>query len=276
MMKIEPIRFSETQHSADGLFVKQISRIEPTCLKTPILMVHGACHGWWAFHKWLPFYAAAGWKVYSMSLRNHTGSYPVPVDKYLQLTVDDYAEDVRKVLNWIDQPVILIGHSMGGITAQKAAEQANLKALILLASVGPGQLGAIRDPLPPDSAFLPSREQARQLWFYKIDDPSFDAIYQQLVPESVSVINHYSGESLRIDRSKIHCPVLVVGAEHDRTVVHNFQLIADFYQSDRMFVPDAGHDFMLEPAAIDAAVGINRWLLSVLPEEGLQIYEAMP
>jgi len=78
-----------------------------------------------------------------MSLRNHTGSYSVPEEKYLKLTVGDYAEDVLKVLNWIDRPAILIGHSMGGITVQKVAEQKNLRALILLASVGPGQLGAI-------------------------------------------------------------------------------------------------------------------------------------
>ena len=85
MKTIQPIRFNETDCSVEGLFVKGISRIEPTCLKTPVLMVHGACHGWWAYHKWLPFYATAGWNAYSMSLRNHTGSYSVPEEKYLKL-----------------------------------------------------------------------------------------------------------------------------------------------------------------------------------------------
>ena len=209
-----------------------------------------------------------------MSLRNHSGSYSVPEETYQKLAVDDYAEDVLKVLAWIDQPAILIGHSMGGITVQKAAEQANLRALILLASVGPGQLGAIRDPLPLDKTFMFSPEQARDFWFYKIDDPSFNAIYQQLVPESVSVINHYSTGELRIDRSRIRCPIFVIGAEYDRTVVHNFQSIAEFYNGDRLLVPDAGHDFMLEPAAIDVAISINHWLLSVLPGEGLRFSKA--
>ena len=274
MNSIEPIAFSEAEYAVDGLFVKGISRIEPTCLNTPILMVHGACHGWWAYRKWLPFFAAAGWRVYSMSLRNHSGSYSVPEETYQKLAVDDYAEDVLKVLAWIDQPAILIGHSMGGITVQKAAEQADLRALILLASVGPGQLGAIRDPLPLDKTFMFSPEQARDIWFYKIDDPSFNAIYQQLVPESVSVMNHYSSGDLRIDRSRIGCPIFVIGAEHDRTVVHNFQSIAEFYNGDRLLVPDAGHDFMLEPAAIDVAISINRWLLSVLTGEGLRFSKA--
>ena len=222
MNTIKPIPYKETNNTVDGLFVKEISRIEPTCLKTPILMVHGACHGWWTYHKWLQFFAAAGWKSYSMSLRNHTASYSIPEERYLKLAVDDYAEDVLKVLTWFDRPAILIGHSMGGITVQKAAEQANLQALILLASVGPGQLGAIRDPLPTDQTFMYSPEQARKMWFYKIDDQSFNAFYEQLVPESVSVINHYSSGNVKTDRSKIRCPIFVIGAEHDQTVVHNF------------------------------------------------------
>ena len=274
MNSIEPIRLNETDNIVDGLFVKGISRIEPTYLKTPILMVHGACHGWWAYHKWLPFFAAAGWKAYSMSLRNHTGSYSTLEERYQKLAVDDYAEDVLKVLTWFDRPAILIGHSMGGITVQKAAEQANLQALILLASVGPGQLGAIRDPLPSDQTVMFSPEQARKMWFYKIDDQAFNAIYQQLVPESASVMNHYSSGNVKIDRSKIRCPIFVIGAEHDQTVVHNFQSIADFYTGDRLIVSDAGHDFMLEPVAIDVAISINHWLLSVLPDEGLQFSKA--
>ena len=274
MDKIEPICFNETDHMVEGLYVKEISSIEPTSLKTPLLMVHGACHGWWAYIKWLPFFAACGWRVYSMSLRNHTGSYEVSDERFLKLTVDDYADDVLEVLNWIDQPAVLIGHSMGGITVQKAAEKANLEALILLAAVGPGQLGKIRDPLPTDKAFMFTPEQAREIWFHKIDDAFFKSVYEQLVPESVSVMNHYSSGQVQIDRSRVRCPMLTIGAEHDRTVVHSFQSIAEFYCSDRLFIPDAGHDFMLEPVALDVAIRINHWLLSVLPGEGLPIAKA--
>ena len=98
-----------------------------------------------------------------MSLRNHTGSYSVPEDKYLKLRVDDYAEDVPRVLNRLNRPDTLIGHSMGEITVQKATEQTDLRAPVLLASVVPGQLGEIRDPLPADKPFMFFPEQARRL-----------------------------------------------------------------------------------------------------------------
>ena len=110
--------------------------------------------------------------------------------------------------------------------------------------------------------------QAREIWFHRIEDDEFERIYARLVPESTSVINHYSSGELSIDRSTIHCPVLVVGAEFERTVVHRDKAVADFYGADRLFVPDAGHDFFLEAASIDVAIRVNHWLLSNLPQEG--------
>jgi pimeloyl-ACP methyl ester carboxylesterase len=274
MEKLSAVPVYEKDHRVDGLFVKEVGPGEATSIATPILMVHGACHGWWAYHKWMSFFAAAGWRCYSMSLRNHPGSYAVAEEKFLQLKVEDYAADVADVLNWINMPTVLVGHSMGGIVVQKTAERISPAVMVLLASVGPGQLGKIRDPLPAERPFMFTAAQAREIWFHRIEDDEFKRIYARLVPESTSVINQYSSGELRVDRSKIHCPVLAVGAEFEQTVVHRDRAIADFYGADRLIVPDAGHDFFLEPAAIDAAIRVNHWLLSSLPLEGLPIVRA--
>jgi pimeloyl-ACP methyl ester carboxylesterase len=167
-----------------------------------------------------------------------------------------------------------MGHSMGGLIVQKVAERAAPRALILIASVGPGQLGAIRDPLATDHPLLFQPEEARQLWFHAIDEKTFRAVYEKIVPESPSVVNAYSGGQIHVDREAICCPVLVIGAEHDRTVVHDFRAIAAFYSCETLFVPGAGHDLMLEPAALDVAIKINQWLLARLPDEGLLIEKA--
>ena len=269
MEKVSAVAIYQKDHRVDGLFVKEVGPGEATRLTTPILMVHGASHGWWAYQKWMPFFAAAGWRCYALSLRNHPGSYTVAEEEFLQLRVEDYVADVVSVLNWIGMPAVLIGHSMGGITVQKAAETTGPAAMVLLAAVGPGQLGKMRDPLPVDQPFMFTAAQAREIWFHRIEDDEFKRIYDRLVPESTSVMNHYSSGELTVDRNKIHCPVLVVGAEFERTVVHHYKAIADFYGADRLFVPDAGHDFFLEPVAIDVAIRVNHWLLSTLPQEGL-------
>lgn len=259
----------EQDHIVGGLFVKQATAPLPTCLSSPLLMVHGVSHGWWAFEKWLKFFAAFGWSCFSMSLRNHEGSYTLPMKTYLKVTLENYVQDVLQVLRWIGRPAVLMGHSMGGIIAQMVAERLELKALVLVASVGPGQLGPIRGALPTHKPFMLNAQEAKELWFHCIGQEEFEEFYNRLVPESPSAMNDYGLGKTRIQRQRITCPILVVGAQCDRTVVHPFERLADFYGCERLLVPDAGHDLMLEPAALDAAVAVNRWLLEKLRDQGL-------
>jgi pimeloyl-ACP methyl ester carboxylesterase len=227
-------------------------------------MVPGGSHGWWAFEIWLPFFASSGWPSYALSLRNHTGSYSLPDKEFVHLTLDDYVDDVSTVLTWLGKPAVLIGHSMGGIIAQKAAEKTALKAMVLAASVGPGQLGAIRDPVPTGKPIMLDSDTVRSIWFHKIDDESFKRVYSRLTPESPEVINEYSSGTVKVDREAINCPILVIRGACDHTVVHSAEALADFYHASCHIEPECGHDLMLEPPALDVAQNVNQWLLSVV------------
>jgi pimeloyl-ACP methyl ester carboxylesterase len=253
----------EKEHEAGGIFFKEVSPIEPKPDLPPILMVHGACHGWWAFEKWLPYFASRGWRSYALSLSNHPGSHKVPPGEYLRLTVNDYVEDVLNVTHRLDAPPVLLGHSMGGIVAQKAAGRTNLRALALICSVGPGQLGRMRDPLPLDHGVLPSRSAVREMWFHQVDEKSLDAVCRRLVPESPSVINEYSA-GVAINREAIRCPVIVVSAEHDGSAVHTGRALADFFRTELIVIPESGHDLMLGPEALKAAEVVEGRLRSLL------------
>lgn len=250
-------------HMVDGLFVKEFACAEPGGPRTPLLFVHGGLHGWWAWERWMGYFAAAGWRCYAMSLRNHTGSRTVPEEAYLRLTVRDYVDDVATVARWLDRPPVLIGHSMGGIVVQKAAES-GAAGMVLVCGVGPGQLGGIRDPLPTDRPLMFDKEHCRKLWFREIDEVALAAVHARLVPESPSVLNDYSGGGVSIARDRITCPVLVIGGEFDATPVHRAPEIAAFYACPCLVVPNAAHNLMMESAALRVAMRLNEWLVGAV------------
>jgi pimeloyl-ACP methyl ester carboxylesterase len=251
----------ERDHVVDGLFVKQVSPALPGGPATPLLLVHGGLHGWWAWEAWMGLLAAAGWRCFAMSLRNHTDSRSIPDAAYFHLKVADYVADVAAVQDWLGEPPVLIGHSMGGIVVQKTAEARAAAALVLVCSVGPGQLGGIRPPLPTDRGFMLDPETARALWFSEIDDDALAAFHSRLVPESPGVLNDYSGGGVGVERTRIACPVLAIGAELDRTPVHRAPAIAAFYGCDCLVVEGAAHNLMMESASLPVAIRINEWLL---------------
>lgn len=265
--RLAPPELIDRDHRVGRIFVKECRPLDTTQLTTPILMLHGSGHGWWAWRRWQPFFAAAGWPTYALSFRNHMDSDPVPEAEYLNLSLQAYVDDAFEVMDWLGRPPILFGHSLGGIVAQKAAESRDAAALVLVASIGPSQIGVQRPgpPPPPDRPVMPSRDEARARWLH---DPwpedRFNDFYACLAPESPGVLAWSGTGRTEIDPAKIACPVLCVGGADDRSYVPKAEQLARVYGADWFEQPDAGHDMMLEAAAIDAAQRVNHWLVGRL------------
>ena len=82
------------------------------------LLVHGAWHGAWCWEKVVPLLEEAGHKVVAPDLPGHgEDSTPIP-----ELSMQGYADRIVRAIDEQDEPVILVGHSMGGIVASLAAE----------------------------------------------------------------------------------------------------------------------------------------------------------
>ena len=52
-------------------------------------------------------------------------------------SIADYVEDITRVVDWLGESPILIGHSMGGFVLQKYLEHHEATAAVLLCSVPP-------------------------------------------------------------------------------------------------------------------------------------------
>jgi pimeloyl-ACP methyl ester carboxylesterase len=94
------------------------------------ILVHGAWHGAWCWDKLIPYLEKAGHKALALDLPAH-GRDMTPVKG---LTLQHYVERVIQAVDAHRQPVVLVGHSLAGITISGVAEQRpdKIKALVYL------------------------------------------------------------------------------------------------------------------------------------------------
>lgn len=109
---------------------------------TTFVLVHGAYHGSWCWDKVVPLLEAQGHQAVAVDLPGNTyGEFDIPAG---QVTLDTYANHVCKVLDQLDEPVVLVGHSLGGLTITQTAEYrpGKIKTLIYLTALmlGPGEV----------------------------------------------------------------------------------------------------------------------------------------
>jgi pimeloyl-ACP methyl ester carboxylesterase len=105
-----------------------------------LLFVHGSfCGAWvWAEH-FLPFFAEAGWRCVAVSLRGHGKSAgQKELDSF---GLADYVADVASAARGLDRPPVVVGHSMGGLVAQRFVQRHKVAGLALLAPASLSGLG---------------------------------------------------------------------------------------------------------------------------------------
>ena len=247
------------------ILLAEARRTTATQTRTPLLMVHGAFHGWWAYRRWLGTFAALGFPSYALSWRGHEGSVLLTPEQLCSTGMADYADDVQSAMAAIGEPLVLIGHSLGGLAAQMvAARSPKLRALVLVGSAGPAALGATRDfEWPENTPLMFPADRMRRSMFLGIEDGEFAAIYERLVPESPRALNESGLARIDIPRDAIKAPVLIVGTKHDGIGLHKSEAIASYYGADLVDVPGTSHDCLVEDAGLDAAHEILRWLLTM-------------
>jgi pimeloyl-ACP methyl ester carboxylesterase len=90
--------------------------------KSPIVLVHGAFRGGWAWQKVRQILQAKGFDTFSPSL---TGAGEKAHLLSVEITLETWVLDIVNLLKYEDlTDVILVGHSQGGIVIQAVAEEA--------------------------------------------------------------------------------------------------------------------------------------------------------
>ena len=169
---------------------------------TTFVLVHGASHGSWCWDKVVPLLESQGHDVIAVDLPGNTyGEFDVPPG---QVTLSSYADYVCKVLDELDEPVVLVGHSLGGLTITQAAEHHpdKIRSLVYLTALlfrdGTAMMPvAARDPesiraglqrdawaLSEDLATVIFHEESLKSRFYNdCSDDDIEWVKPMLVPQ---------------------------------------------------------------------------------------------
>jgi pimeloyl-ACP methyl ester carboxylesterase len=102
---------------------------------TTFVLVHGAWHGAWCWHRVVPLLERAGHRVLTPELPGH-GRDRTPVR---EVSLAGYADAVGRALAGEPEPVVLVGHSLAGMVITQAAANSpgRVRALVYLAAFLP-------------------------------------------------------------------------------------------------------------------------------------------
>jgi len=82
------------------------------------LLIHGAWHGGWCWRKVVPLLEAKGHRVLAPDLPGHGDDKTASVT----VTLKSYTDRIGEIASAQAEPVIMAGHSMGGMAITQAAE----------------------------------------------------------------------------------------------------------------------------------------------------------
>jgi pimeloyl-ACP methyl ester carboxylesterase len=145
------------------------------------VLIHGAWHGGWCFDTLQPLLEAKGHSVIAPDLPGMGGS----ADALASVTLNGWADFTVNLCRNADAPVILVGHSRGGIVISAAAEQAPdaMVALVYICAMllPDGMSRAdMRAAIAPNPAFEAIRKDVPN--GSVIDADGAPAVFAQLSP----------------------------------------------------------------------------------------------
>lgn len=208
---------------------------------TPIVFTHG-----WTDTKeaWASTISELGDEVHSIAwdLRGHGGSAAPPPGNY---TREDGLADLNRVVELGGEPVVLVGHSLGGYLSLAYAllHPEKVRGLVLVAA-GPG----FRNP------------ETREQWNANVDTSA--AKFE--VPEGSEMIAKHVDSWVIDNLGEITAPALVIVGEHDKRFAASaavFEKYLDVRSS--VVVPDAGHSVHRKHGAAVAAEIKKIWCQDV-------------
>ncbi|HAA13485.1 MAG TPA: alpha/beta hydrolase [Cytophagales bacterium] len=200
-----------------------------------IVFIHGLFMNNHAWDDWKALFEAQGYTCYAPAHPKHEGNPAElranPPAGLENVQFQDWLTQLETFIDNLPEKPILIGHSFGGLTAQKLVESGRAEAAILISSAPPKGVSTFKlsfvranlkvvSPLKGKTIFNPSDRKYKK-WFHfaianTLTREQSDELFDQFaVPESRETPRASLEDIAAIDTQKPHVPLLFVGGLDD-------------------------------------------------------------
>lgn len=242
----------------------------------PVLFIHGIVAAGWIFERWLDAFAARGHPAWAVDLRGHGDS---PVDGPLgRVRLTDFLDDAERAARDVaarDGLPVIVGHSMGGLFAQKLAERGLARALVLIGSAPPRGINLVTPRLLRvmsrytrallfSGEIVPRAADLEELSLNAVRPEERASIVSRVGPESGRASRELTLGALPVDARRVSCPVLVMSGDADRFIpLATARRIATRYRTTCVVLRDHGHMPMREPGEERVREAILDWIATL-------------
>jgi pimeloyl-ACP methyl ester carboxylesterase len=203
-------------------------------MRPKIIFIHGMFQNHKSWAHWSSYFRNLGFATEAPAWPLHDGE-PAELRANIPfglgtLTLERVYNQYRQIIGGSEEKPIVIGHSLGGLMAQKLLGEDLVRAAIGIASVAPNKMlaidwgfmrnsASITNPFAGDDPYEMTPEAFYRNFANTLTEEESNAAWEAYaVHESRQVLHDILGDDGEIDMALPHNPLLLIGAEKDEII----------------------------------------------------------
>jgi len=213
---------------------KTDSTMKKSIQSKTVVFIHGLFLNDQTWAEWEDFFQKKGYTTYAPAYPGHEGT-PSELrknapDSLGYATFTDVVNKMEAFIETLPEKPIVVGHSMGGLVAQKLIEKELAEAAIIMSSAPPkgvitlkfsfakSNLGLL-NPFKGNSIHYPTKKWFHYAFTNTLSREESDSIFDRfVVPESRNIPRETLKKAGKIDFKKPHAPMLFISGKEDHII----------------------------------------------------------
>lgn len=199
-----------------------------------IIFIHGMFQNARSWDRWVDIAGSRGFECINESWPLHEGTprhlRDNPPSSLGTLSLQEVVDHYERLTKSLPDKPVVIGHSVGGLVAQKLVAEGLIKAAVPICSVAPNRMLAcdwgffknslsIANPLLGDSIFEMTPEGFHENFANTMDREASDRAYEEYAThDSRNVLRDCMLDTGNMDITFAESPMLFISAEEDRII----------------------------------------------------------